>query len=199
MRGFNYKKAVQALNFIAVACGGESTNKMKAIKLVWLADRLHLRKFGRTITGDIYFALPHGPVPSTTKDILTKNSWTLSDDEFAYIDEYITLSGNYDYSSVKHPNNKVFSSSDIECIEEIVRHFGQYDHFTLRDISHNYPEWKRWEQKLQKTRSRFQMEYEDFFNDPDNNPGIFQADKEELELVKALFFRTEIPKDNALQ
>jgi uncharacterized phage-associated protein len=191
MRGFNYKKAVQALNYFAQMNGG-TLNKMKAIKLIWLSDRLHLRKYGRTITGDIYFALPHGPVPSVTKDILSLNSFTLSEDEFKYIDEYLSVVEKYDYSSNKSPYLKVFSKTDVSSIEEIFRYYGKYDHFALRDISHKFPEWKVWENKLGKTNSRFLMNYSDFFKDAEISSPVFDADPEDLALVEALFFRNEI-------
>lgn len=42
---------------------------MKALQLVYFADRYHLRKFGRPITNDEYFAMPYGPVASGAKDI----------------------------------------------------------------------------------------------------------------------------------
>lgn len=69
MNTFNYKKSVQALNYLAVLEGG-AINYMKALKLIWLSDRYHLRNHGRTITGDKYFALKNGPVASFTKDII---------------------------------------------------------------------------------------------------------------------------------
>ena len=59
----SYKKATQALNFFALKKDGK-INKMKAIKLIYLADRLHLRKYGRPIVGDIYWAMKLGPVGS---------------------------------------------------------------------------------------------------------------------------------------
>ena len=68
MVGFNYKKAVYTLAYFALKEGG-AINKMKAFKLIWLSDRLHLRKYGRPILNDVYFALPMGPIPSNTKDI----------------------------------------------------------------------------------------------------------------------------------
>jgi hypothetical protein len=50
---------------------------MKAYKLLWLADRYHLRQYGRTITGDTYFALPLGLIPSDAKNILEKKETNL--------------------------------------------------------------------------------------------------------------------------
>ena len=190
MRGFNYKKAVQALNFFAYT-NGNSLNKMKAIKLIWLSDRLHLRKYGRTITGDIYFALPHGPVPSTTKDILCLNSFTLSEDEFMYIDEYLSVVLKYDYKSIKEPNNNVFSKTDLMVLNDIFDYYGKYDHYELRDISHKFPEWKRWEKKLGSNNSRFKMDYADFFKDAELIAPIFEESAEELQLIKSIFFRTK--------
>ena len=57
------KKIIQALAYIAYQQADHKINSMKAYKLLWLADRYHLRQFGRTITGDTFFALPHGVVP----------------------------------------------------------------------------------------------------------------------------------------
>ena len=105
MRGFNYKKAIQALNYFALKNGG-SLNKMKAIKLIWLSDRYHIRKSGRTITGDVYFALPYGPVASCTRDILENN--TLSQEELEYKKSYIEVINKYNYKSVGEFNSKIF-------------------------------------------------------------------------------------------
>lgn len=190
MRGFNYKKAVQALNCFAYY-NGNSLNKMKAIKLIWLADRLHLRRYGRTITGDIYFALPHGPVPSTTKDILCLNPYTLSEDEFTYIDEFLSIISKYDYKSIKDPNQNVFSKTDLNVLDDVFKHYGKYDQYELRDISHKFPEWKKWEQKLGAIHTRFMMDYEDFFKDAEINSPIFHETQDDLELVKSLYFRTK--------
>lgn len=58
----NTKKIIQALDFFASHMPGETLSAMKAYKLLCLADRTHLHKNGRTITGDTYFALPKGMV-----------------------------------------------------------------------------------------------------------------------------------------
>ena len=45
-------------------------DKYRASKLLFLADREHLVCFGRTITGDSYNALPYGPTPNRTLELL---------------------------------------------------------------------------------------------------------------------------------
>ena len=78
---FAYKKATQALNFFAIENGGE-IEKLHALKLIFFADRYHLRKYGRPITNDQYWAMRLGPVPSGTKDLFeldsASNNCTLS-------------------------------------------------------------------------------------------------------------------------
>ena len=67
----NYKdaKVVQALDYLVTSLKG-GCSKLNLLKLVYLADRYHLRKFGRTVTGDSYRAMPYGSFPGTT------TSWT---------------------------------------------------------------------------------------------------------------------------
>jgi len=70
---FDCRKTTQALNYFAIKAGG-TINRMKAIKLVYLADRYHLRKYCRLITNDIYFAMDNGPVASGVKDIAEQSN-----------------------------------------------------------------------------------------------------------------------------
>jgi len=65
---FSHRKTTLVLNFFARESDGE-INKPKALKLVYFADRCHLRRFGRPITGDEHLAIPYGPVASGAKDL----------------------------------------------------------------------------------------------------------------------------------
>ena len=65
---FAHRKATQALNFFALSASGRM-NKLKALKLVFFADRYHLRLYGRPITNDRYLAMKYGPVASSCKDL----------------------------------------------------------------------------------------------------------------------------------
>ena len=55
-------KITQSLGFLLSLDDNHRMNKLKLVKLIWAADRYHLRKYGRTVTDSEYFALPHGPV-----------------------------------------------------------------------------------------------------------------------------------------
>lgn len=174
MKGFNYKKAVQSLNFLASLSKG-SMNSMKALKLVWFADRLHLRKYSRPITNDIYYAMKFGPVASGSRDLIGQNG--LSEDELAYRNQFIDNSpdNKYFYISLNDVDTTVFSESELELLRWSYETFGGMSHFEISKFSHHYPEWKKFEGEFGGEKSRFKMSYEDFFlqadipNDPFGN------------------------------
>lgn len=191
MLGFNHKKAVYTLAYFAQKEGG-SINKMKAFKLIWLSDRLHLRKYGRTILNDVYFALPKGPIPSSTKD-LADNSDYLADAEKELREQMLENTGRYAIKIKAEIKKNVFSESDLEVMEHIYENFGKLDEFTLSDLSHQYPEWKKFEESLQMGHSlRFEMDYTDFFESNENKHPLFEQDNELLELNKEVFLENSI-------
>ena len=163
---FDHRKATQALNWLATKSGGR-INKMKALKLVYLADRYHLRKYGRLITNDIYFAMDYGPVPSSVKDLAEASDF-LGEDEQEYSDNYIRPINQYALESLSGPEYNVFSDSDVEALNFAWETFGYLDKYKLAELTHEYPEWKKHKQAL-KMDSRIQMHLTDFFDDPDGN------------------------------
>ena len=184
MRGFSYKKAIQSLNFFAQKHDG-TLNKMKAIKLVWLADRLHIRRYGRTITGDVYFALPYGPVPSTTRDILEE--YSLSEVEKEYGVQFIGNISKYEFSSLSEPNYKVFSQTEVGILEEIISKYGHLTEFELSELSHEFPEWVRYKSALEsRIASRFEIDPNDFFINKDDSTHVFMDTEENLLISKEM-------------
>lgn len=160
---FKYKKAAQALNFFAFESGGQ-INKMKALKLVFFADRYHLRKFGRPITNDEYYAMPFGPVASGVKDIAEFSDF-LGETEREYALKFLERLDQYTIRSKSQCDEKVFSKSDLEALRYSWERFGQVEEFALSELTHEYPEWKRHKTALG-TIQRIKMFYEDFFEDP---------------------------------
>jgi uncharacterized phage-associated protein len=163
---FDYKKATQALNHLALKELGE-ISKLKALKLIHLADRYHLRKYGRLITNDIYFAMNYGPVPSGVKDI-AEGSDFLGEKELEYSSKYLASVDQNTLKSVTPVEDSVFSDSDIEALDFAWEKFGHLDPFTLAKLTHEYPEWARHKEAL-KVDSRVQIYLEDFLDDPETD------------------------------
>ncbi|NJO02936.1 MAG: SocA family protein [Bacteroidia bacterium] len=192
MLGFNYKKAVQALNYFAIKEGG-GINKMKALKLIWLSDRLHLLKFGRPILNDAYYALNYGPVASNTKDLAESDNTFLAEEERKYRDCFLQSKSRADYESICEPDLKVFSKTDINVMEQVYAVFGNYDAYALSNESHKYPEWKKFEASLNsKEASRYKMNYEDFFKRADVGHNLFNIDPDILSMTKEIFLENSV-------
>ena len=143
------KKIIQALDYVAWKQPDHTLDNMKAYKLLWLADRYHLRQYGRTITGDDYHALPRGVVPSDAKCILENQETKLSHSK-EVTDEYLKIYpvSKHTYKALKAPNTKVFSESDIEALDLILNKFNSMTPLELSEFSHQFPEWKRYERSL---------------------------------------------------
>lgn len=63
IQGFQPLKAAEVVS-IFVALSGATIEKLKLVKLIYLAEREHLRNYEEPITWDEFFSLPHGPVAS---------------------------------------------------------------------------------------------------------------------------------------
>ena len=159
-----HRKAAQALNYFARQDGG-CINKLKALKLLFFADRYHLRKFGRPVSECTYFAITHGPVASEAKHI-AEEADQLPPKALAYARKFIRKKGDYYCATVADIDPSVLSVSDREALDFAWRNFGRFSKYQLRDITHHYPEWKRHADKLANTK-RVPMDYADFFKEPD--------------------------------
>ena len=165
---FAYRKTTQALNYFAGQSGGH-INKMKALKLLYFADRFHLRKYGRPITNDEYFAMNYGPVPSGAKD-LAEGSDFRPDAEKAYAGRYLDPVAQHEFSSIAHPDLEVFSKTDLEALNFAWNQFGNLKEFELARLTHEYPEWKKHEVALMsESTSRVKMNFSDFLDDSPSN------------------------------
>ncbi len=182
------KKIIQALAYMAYKEPDHKMDNIKAYKLLWLADRYHIRRTGRLVTGDSYFAMPKGPVPSDAKNLLEGQSTHLSTDE-QYLKEYIKRLGDK-YEVVKVPNGKVFSISDREAMDLVYEIFGSMDADTLSAYSHEYPEWIAYKDMIEKEglKSSYRINMDLFFDNNDvDDRGLFADSDDALSLAKEVY------------
>ncbi len=190
------KKSVQAINYFARKKDGK-INKMKAVKLIYFADRYHLRKYGRPIVGDSYWAMKFGPVGSSVLDAADLNENKLEEDCLKYARNFLSHpKGDVKLQNViskKEVDLDVFSQSDIEAFEVAFKEFGDKDQFELAELSHRYPEWAKHKSRIEAGHSRVRMNYADFFLNPRRDDGldIFAAQDESLALIKGIFQENE--------
>lgn len=132
---FQPEKAIAAIGYL-IDKTGEGLYPL--MKMMYLADRLHLWRYGRLIAGDTYSAMEKGPVPSGTYDLLkhvrgeTKAmpGAELAVQAFAYGDGHaIKLR--------QPPDVDELSESDVDCLAEIVSLLKTHGSASIRDMSHD--------------------------------------------------------------
>jgi uncharacterized phage-associated protein len=190
MYKFNPYKAINLLAFFAAQFAGK-IDKMKVFKLIWLSDRLQMRTTGNAIINDTYYAMEFGPVPSKTFD-LTKQTEKNLLIQTAF-DQILDVSDGKFLIAKREPNLGFFSETDRNTIKFIMQHFGHLSGIQLSELSHIYPEWKKFETELALKKSRFLMDYSDFFKNPEkDNHAIFNEKEELLSLCHDVFLENQI-------
>lgn len=163
---FDHKKATQAVNYLVRKEGGQ-IDKLKLIKLVYFADRYHIRRYGRPIANDAYIAMPLGPVASSVKDIVEFSDY-LDVAEREYATTYLGRGGLENIVvSILDVDTDVFSKSELEALDFAYNEFGNNSAPDLVNITHRYPEWDKFKSALDsKETTRELMSYSDFFKNP---------------------------------
>ncbi len=111
------------------------------MKLLYLAERTCIKRYGFPALGDYLVSMPHGPVLSTTLNYMRgvgcpENGWSkwvspIKDHEVSLVRKY------------KSEELDLLSEVDIEVLQEVWSQFGHMEKWDIRDYTHNYcPEWK---------------------------------------------------------
>ena len=128
----------------------KKADKLKLIKLLYLADKYHILRYARTITNDEYWAMDYGPVGSTAKDILGFDAELLSK-EFKYAQKMLKKVDQHNFTLGTHCTIKELdklSETDIEALDFVSDHFGSLSSKELIKLTHRYPEWAQYKESF---------------------------------------------------
>ncbi|MBI4323459.1 MAG: SocA family protein [Candidatus Omnitrophica bacterium] len=180
----DYEKIVQGGKYLASNPPSSRIPHLLAVKLMFLADRYHLRKYGRLITRDSYWALRWGPVGSDTMNLFKQDKdWISDEKQLAYSVKHLHFE-----SQRLEPKGKVdlnvFSDTDLEALDFAYKNFGHSPfpigankwQFELAEkVTHLFPEWYTHRKIAEKSRDH--IEIREFFGDPDpSDSGVDQQD-----------------------
>lgn len=150
---FSEKKVAQMSAYFLAKLGGRVAY-IKLIKLLYLAERQAMAKWGDSISGDLFVSMPHGPVLSRTYDLikgLGGSAWNdLIKDETNY---EVSLRG-----SISEDDLDQLSRADIRILDSTFEEYGKLDPFELVDYTHN--NCKEWQDP---NGSSFPIKPEDIF------------------------------------
>ena len=134
----------------------KKADKIKLVKLIYLSDKYHLIRYGRTITNDDYYAMEHGPVGATVKDVLSFDSFNIPPKTFKYLSTLINRDDENHFSV--NPDVKItfdmLSDTDKEALDFVIEKFGKMGQWKLRDYTHKYPEWYQYKDLFENKLTR---------------------------------------------
>ena len=129
---FDEKKATQATALLIEKSGG-SINYMKLIKLLYLANREALFKWGKPVVPDGYYSLPYGPVLSRVLSLVNEQ---LRPGTVSFWNEHISAPQDYSIQTKQDPGSDEFSPREIGLIDEVFRRYGGMSEWDLVDWCH---------------------------------------------------------------
>lgn len=112
---------------------------LKLIKLLYLADRSSLLRWGRSITTDKFFSLDRGPVVSRIKDLASEGDAPGKPQTWM---EHISPPSNYEIEMRKDPGRDELSDVDLAIMNEVFKEHGRKSRWDLVEFTHTLPEWK---------------------------------------------------------
>lgn len=129
--GFDHLKSVQTIAYFVRKAGG-SIEKLKLIKLIYLADRLSFERRAKPLNFDSYFSLPHGPVASTALDGIDQ---TLKDPAW----ERLNLADNRkDVTIAAEVAGDRLSRADLSILDDVWGKFGGMTASQIRNWTHKH-------------------------------------------------------------
>jgi len=187
---FSFDKFLAAIQHMATEEVPE-LDTYKILKLLFLADKQHLVRFGRPITGDRYVAMEYGPVGSESYDLIKGFTSTRgrqpvpADARIEQMASALELDVRFlhpRFSAKTPPEFSCLSPSDLMALDRVVEKFGAMGFNELRSITHSvYAYRKTWRDSPNGT-----MSFEDFFEeDSDAIEGARELMLENAETLEA--------------
>ena len=137
---FHIEKLIQATGYL-LKRNGFKMNYLKAIKILYLADRESISRTGQSITGDFFVSMKNGPVLSKLYDLI-KGSYSVQEAQNFWntrfsIDGYDIIA-NFD----RIPAGKL-SAFEKETLNNLYEQFKDASYRDMIEYVHeNCPEWE---------------------------------------------------------
>ena len=106
------------------------------MKLLYLADRESVKRYGESITGDALCSMPQGPVLSTTYDLMKGERHAAEWDRLIRDAAPLGLRDGVTPESLDD-----LSEADVEIIGAIWGRYGSMSDAELVEYAHSLPEW----------------------------------------------------------
>lgn len=200
---YKNKKRLQIINYIFNNLdNSEGLSKEFIGKLIYIANKLFLLKYGCTITGDKFIAFERGTTCSETLALMDMDTKHIDNKDNQAIK---TFKNTYDVSKrettqkvhtifarKKLQNNfSALSEKECEILNITLKRFGKMRDSEISNYTHNFLEWKNYNnRKLLSNNNYVTLDMNDVFNDTTFlNDHLLSKylDKEQISIAKAIY------------
>lgn len=129
------KKYQNTVLYLCKKLNGEVRGKKKLAKLLYFADFDSYEKTQKSITGDVYCALPMGPFPSAL-DMITGEMAKSKTITIEQIEETKGYNPTEVYQCLTAPDMSVFDEGEVSMLDRIVVKYGHLNGKQLEELSH---------------------------------------------------------------
>lgn len=121
--------------------------KVKLMKLFYYLDFMHTKKYGIPITGDQYFHLEKGPIPSAIMNLMGELA---SDPESSKLADDLAINNPVGTKMLQvkalrdftEQDMALLGKSEIDILQEVTKRFGNYSTDEIVEASHQEAPWK---------------------------------------------------------
>ncbi|MBI2459485.1 MAG: SocA family protein [Parcubacteria group bacterium] len=134
MSKISEKKYKEVILYLAEKLGGEIRGKKKLAKLLYFVDFDFFEKFEKSLTGDVYKALPMGPFPATMEKILAD---MVKEKKISVKHE--KERADYNSTEIYKTKKKAevnFSEAERQILDRVVLKYGHLSGKQLEDLTH---------------------------------------------------------------
>lgn len=138
---FNYEKAMQALLYVITEI--QNAGLHQTFKTLYFAEKEYMRDYGRTILGETYIKMVHGPAPSHVYDLVKMANNTYQGHWLGWAGkEYAkaNLSVIDDGALLKPlcaPNLDYLAEAEKEYLDLAIERYGRLSYEDRKNISHD--------------------------------------------------------------
>lgn len=176
---FNQEKATQAVAYLLNKTANKREYHLLVVKMLYIAERRALQRWGRLITWDRFVSMDHGPVPNQTYALISGGC-----PNSAYWDQFISDKADHMIELLETPDMRKLSRAEQELLDEVYGEFGSCNRFAVSEQTHTFAEW------VDPCGSSLPIELEDILRAGDASEdliGLIRTELDGLAAAEAIF------------
>ena len=131
----NKTKYENTILYLCNQLGGEVRGKKKLAKLLYFVDFDSFEKTQKPVTGDVYKALPMGPVPNSLQEV-SDEMVREGSMEVESVQEREGYNPTDVYKCLKLPDMSVFDVEEKKMLDRVVLKYGHLNGKQLEELTH---------------------------------------------------------------